>query len=64
MSNATAHDVAFNFVPRAWRPAKPRTFGITEIRAPYYATFGTRHLNGLAARLRCCRASRCASSAK
>jgi len=44
MSQATAHDVAFNFVPRAWRPAKPRTFGITEIRAPYYATFGTRHL--------------------
>ena len=44
MDNAIAHDVSFNFVPRAWRPAKPRTFGITEIRAPYYSTFGTRHL--------------------
>jgi len=31
-------------VPRAFRPAKPRKFGITEIRAPYYASFGTRHL--------------------
>ncbi|TAM84343.1 MAG: phosphosulfolactate synthase [Candidimonas sp.] len=40
----TPHDVSFNFVPRAWRPVKPRTFGLTEIRAPYYATYGTRHL--------------------
>lgn len=44
MTNAVPHDVSFNFVPRAHRPAKPRTFGITEIRAPYYDTFGTRHL--------------------
>lgn len=44
MADMTAHDVSFNFVPRAWRPAKPRTFGITEVRAPYYATYGTRHL--------------------
>lgn len=44
MSTAVPHDVSFNFVPRAYRPAKPRTFGITEIRAPYYDTFGTRHL--------------------
>lgn len=42
--NTTAHEVSFNFVPRAHRPAKPRTHGITEIRAPYYDTFGTRHL--------------------
>ena len=40
----TAHDVSFDFVPRAYRPGKPRTYGITEIRAPYYDTFGTRHL--------------------
>ena len=40
----TAHDVSFGFVPRAYRPGKPRTHGITEIRAPYYDTFGTRHL--------------------
>lgn len=40
----TTHDTSFSFVPRAYRPAKPRTFGMTEIRAPYYSTFGTRHL--------------------
>lgn len=44
MSNEIPFDTAFNFVPRAFRPAKPRSFGITEIRAPYYSTFGTRHL--------------------
>lgn len=44
MSNAIPFDVSCNFVPRAHRPEKPRTFGLTEIRAPYYATFGTRHL--------------------
>ena len=42
--NSTGHDVSFDFVPRAYRPTKPRTHGITEIRAPYYDTFGTRHL--------------------
>ena len=42
--NSSIHDVSFDFVPRAHRPAKPRTFGLTEIRAPYYSTFGTRHL--------------------
>ena len=45
MSNAVPHDVSFNFVPRAYRPAKPRTFGTTEIRAPYCSSFGTRHLS-------------------
>ena len=44
MSNAVPHNVSFNFVPRAYRPEKPRTFGMTETRAPYYSTFGTRHL--------------------
>ncbi|SJM59510.1 phosphosulfolactate synthase [Gulosibacter sp. 10] len=44
MTNAVPHDVSFNFVPRAYRPQKPRTFGMTEVRAPYYDTFGTRHL--------------------
>ncbi|MGO1184077.1 MAG: phosphosulfolactate synthase [Micrococcaceae bacterium] len=44
MSNEIPFDTSFNFVPRAYRPQKPRTFGMTEIRAPYYATFGTRHL--------------------
>lgn len=44
MSNEIDFDVTFNFVPRAYRPQKPRTYGMTEIRAPYYNTFGTRHL--------------------
>jgi phosphosulfolactate synthase (CoM biosynthesis protein A) len=26
----------FGFIPRAYRPDKPRTFGMTEIRGPYY----------------------------
>jgi len=38
------HDVSFDLVPRAHRPAKPRTFGLTEVRGPYYSTYGTRHL--------------------
>jgi phosphosulfolactate synthase (CoM biosynthesis protein A) len=43
-ANAIAQDVAFNFIPRAYRPAKPRKVGITEVRGPYYSTYGTRHL--------------------
>jgi phosphosulfolactate synthase (CoM biosynthesis protein A) len=35
---------SFDFVPRAYRPPKPRTVGLTEIRGPYYSTYGTRHL--------------------
>ncbi|ASK64528.1 phosphosulfolactate synthase [Brachybacterium avium] len=42
--STSAHDVSFDFVPRAHRPLKPRSHGLTEIRAPYYSTFGTRHL--------------------
>lgn len=45
MNSAVEHDVSFNFVPRAHRPTKPRTHGLTEIRAPYYSTFGTRHMH-------------------
>ncbi|TAN08709.1 MAG: phosphosulfolactate synthase [Rhodanobacteraceae bacterium] len=37
-------NTSFDFIPRAYRPAKPRKIGLTEIRAPYYSTFGTRHL--------------------
>lgn len=44
MPNQIPFDVSFNFVPRAYRPPKPRQFGMTEVRAPYYDTFGTRHL--------------------
>lgn len=47
MPTAAHNDVAFNFVPRAYRPPKPRASGITEIRAPYYDTFGTRRLHDL-----------------
>ncbi|MEO6505593.1 MAG: phosphosulfolactate synthase [Terrimesophilobacter sp.] len=43
-ANAIPQDVAFNFIPRAYRPAKPRKVGITEVRGPYYSTYGTRHL--------------------
>jgi phosphosulfolactate synthase (CoM biosynthesis protein A) len=34
----------FSFIPRAARSQKPRTKGLTEIRGPYYSTFGPRHL--------------------
>lgn len=44
MSKPTSQETAFSFIPRAYRPPKPRKFGLTEARAPYYATFGTRHL--------------------
>ncbi|WP_136089337.1 phosphosulfolactate synthase [Auritidibacter ignavus] len=44
MSNEIPFDVSMNFVPRAHRPAKPRTIGMTEIRAPHYSTYGTRHM--------------------
>lgn len=42
---AVPHDVSFNFVPRAARPPKPRSVGLTEVRGPYYSTYGTRHLS-------------------
>jgi len=35
---------SFDFIPRAYRPEKPRSVGITEVRGPYYSTYGTRHL--------------------
>ena len=35
---------SFDFIPRAYRPEKPRRVGITEVRGPYYSTYGTRHL--------------------
>lgn len=38
-------NTSFAFIPRAWRPDKPRKFGLTEIRGPYYSTYGTRHLS-------------------
>lgn len=34
----------FDFIPRAYRPDKPRKIGLTEIRGPYYSTYGARHL--------------------
>lgn len=37
-------NTSFDFIPRAYRPAKPRKVGLTEIRGPYYSTYGTRHL--------------------
>lgn len=38
-------ETAFAFVPRAARSAKPRSAGLTEMRGPYYSTYGTRHLS-------------------
>ncbi|QNG21131.1 phosphosulfolactate synthase [Rhodococcus triatomae] len=43
-TTTTTPTTAFDFVPRAHRPAKPRTYGLTEVRGPYYSTYGTRHL--------------------
>jgi phosphosulfolactate synthase (CoM biosynthesis protein A) len=40
-----AEETSFSFIPRAYRPPKPRTYGLTEIRGPYYSTYGTRHLS-------------------
>jgi phosphosulfolactate synthase (CoM biosynthesis protein A) len=40
-------ETTFSFIPRAARPAKPRTTGITEIRGPYYSAYGQRHLADL-----------------
>ncbi len=37
-------DTSFNFIPRAYRPPKPRKFGITEVRGPHYWAYGTRHM--------------------
>jgi hypothetical protein len=30
---------SFDFIPRAYRPPKPRSVGLTEIRGPYYSTY-------------------------
>jgi phosphosulfolactate synthase (CoM biosynthesis protein A) len=38
---------AFSFIPRAARPSKPRKIGLTEIRGPYYSSYGQRHLADL-----------------
>jgi phosphosulfolactate synthase (CoM biosynthesis protein A) len=37
-------NTSFNFIPRAYRPPKPRKFGLTEIRAPHYWAYGKRHM--------------------
>ena len=38
---------AFSFIPRAARPSKPRKTGLTEIRGPYYSSYGERHFADL-----------------
>lgn len=40
-------DTTMAFIPRACRPDKPRRTGVTEIRGPYYAAYGPRHLQDL-----------------
>lgn len=37
-------NTSFSFIPRAYRPEKPRKIGLTEIRAPHYFTYGPRHM--------------------
>jgi len=39
-----ADERAMSFLHLNPRPSKPRTRGITEIRGPYYSSYGTRHL--------------------
>src|SRR5688572_23732605 len=39
-----ADERAMSFLRLNPRPPKPRTRGITEIRGPYYSSYGTRHL--------------------
>ncbi len=36
-------NTSFDFIPRAYRRDKPRNIGLTEVRRPYYSTYGTRH---------------------
>lgn len=40
-------ETTFSFIPRAARSAKPRKTGLTEIRGPYYSSYGPRHLADL-----------------
>src|SRR5581483_1348554 len=40
-----AGENAFPFLKTNYRPPKPRTRGVTEIRGPYYSAFGQRHLD-------------------
>jgi phosphosulfolactate synthase (CoM biosynthesis protein A) len=37
-------EIAFAFLRHGYRPAKPRTRGVTEIRGPYYSAMGPRYL--------------------
>lgn len=47
MTNVTAQERAFDFIPLNPRDSKPRTRGITEIRGPYYTPMGTRYLSDI-----------------
>ena len=40
----TSDELAFAFLHASYRPPKPRTRGITEIRGPYYTAMGPRYL--------------------
>ncbi len=43
-ATGAADERAMSFLHLNPRPPKPRTRGITEIRGPYYSSYGTRHL--------------------
>jgi phosphosulfolactate synthase (CoM biosynthesis protein A) len=40
----TSDELAVAFLPASYRPPKPRTRGVTEIRGPYYTAMGPRYL--------------------
>ncbi|BDU39563.1 putative (2R)-phospho-3-sulfolactate synthase (ComA) [Vibrio nigripulchritudo MADA3029] len=47
MTDIKTHDVGFNFLQRNKRPEKPRTVGLTEIRAAYYSNFGLNYFKDI-----------------
>lgn len=49
MDEATAGELSLPFLRRNEREGKPRRAGITEVRGPYYSTFGPAHLADLLA---------------
>jgi phosphosulfolactate synthase (CoM biosynthesis protein A) len=44
VSETSTNERAFAFLRTNAREGKPRKSGITEIRGPYYSTYGKRHL--------------------
>lgn len=47
MKDFKANPIAFDWLQRNDRPSKPRTVGLTEIRAAYYSNFGMRYFQDI-----------------